>query len=227
MLAAMLCASGPAPAQDLAAFNDVLPGTLSGSFSLASDYLFGGITQTRHRPVPQGSLDWDTGTGLHLQTFVSRVYFNDKREAEVDLQARYHVDAGNFSYDAAFIYFWYAGGPESANHDFWVVYGQAAYDFGVAKLTTSVYFPDVFGRIRESAYVITSLKVPVGPRFDVGVNTGYFVRPGLKNVTDWNIGGTWKIPKWFDFDLRYYGSDAEFMGNLADNRLIVKVTRSF
>ena len=55
-----------------------------------------------------------------------------------------------------------------------------------------------------------------------------FIRPnGQKNVTDWNIGGTWKIPKWFDLDLRYYGCDARFAGNLADNRLIVKITRSF
>jgi len=224
ILAALVCVNAPACAAD-GGFG--LPGHLSGSFSLASDYLFGGFTQTRHRPVPQGSLDWDTGTGVHLQTFVSRVYFNDRREAEVDLQGRYHAEVGNFSADAAFIYFWYPGGPSSANHDFWVVYGQFAYDFGFAKLTTNAYFPDTFGRIRESAYVIGSFKVPVTPRFDLRIDSGHFIRPGLKNVTDWNAGGTWKIPGWFDLDLRYYGSDAEFAGDLAEDRLIVKVTRSF
>lgn len=224
-MAALLCAAAPVRAEDATSW---FPGKLTGSVSLASDYLFGGITQTRHRPVPQGSLDWDTGTGVHLQTFVSRVYFNDKREAEVELQGRYHAEVGNFSTDAAFIYFWYAGGPPSANHDFWVLYSQAAYDFGFARVASTAYFPDTFGRIRKSAYFITSVKVPVGPKFDIRVDSGHFIRPGrLKNVTDWNVGGTWKIPGWVDLDLRYYGSDAGFMGALADNRLIAKVTRNF
>lgn len=228
LAAALFCAAfsvRAAQAQDVSPW---LPGKLTGSFAVASDYLFGGITQTHHNATAQGSLDWDTGTGVHLQTFASGVNFGDERTMEMELQGRYHGAAGKFEYDAAFIYFWYPGGLKARNHDFWVIYVQGAYDFGVAKVTTNAYFPDVYGRIRESAYFITQVKVPITPSFDLRADGGYFIRPnGQKNVTDWNIGGTWKIPKWFDLDLRYYGCDARFAGNLADNRVIVKVTRSF
>ena len=56
---------------------------------------------------------------------------------------------------------------------------------------------------------------------------GYSALEGVKNYTDWNIGGTLNVPEWFSLDLRYYDSDLRSAGGFADDRFVVKISRAF
>ena len=208
-----------------------LPGTVTGNIAIVSDYVFRGVTQTTGNAAVQGGLDWDTGAGFHFGTWASSLNFADGNKAttELDLYGGYGGKIDNFSYDVGFTYYWYPGAPKASNYDLWEVYGKAGYDFGAAALSAGVaYTPDNFGATGDATYLNLGLSIPIVDMFSISANAGYWMlTKGFKDQTDWNIGATLKVYNWFDIDARYYDSDVSFLGNLADDRFVVKFSRAF
>ena len=207
-----------------------LPGKFTGNVALVSDYMFGGISETNNNAAVQGGFDWDSGMGIGTSVFVSTINFRDNNlsTTEFNLSAHYGGTFGHFSYEGGVHYFWYPGVPAVNNYDFWAPYGKVGYDFGFAKIETNIFMPDTFHQLGNAAYFLNTLTVPIIKQFKIEANFGHFLRPkGGKNLTDWNVGGILKVFNWFDLDVRYYDSDIKFLGNLADSRIVVKVSRSF
>ena len=229
---AIFAAIALAPLTSFAAeSSNPLPGTLVGNVAIVSDYVFRGITQTTNQPAVQGGLDWDTGLGFHAGTWASSLNFKDNNAAttELDLYAGYGAKIDNFSYDVGFTYYWYPGAPKARKYDLWEVYGKAGYDFGAAALTTGVaYTPDNFGGTGDATYFNAVLNVPVVDSLSISMGAGFWkLTQGLKDQTDWNAAATLKVYDWFDVDARYYDSDVSFLGNLANDRFVVKFSRAF
>ena len=209
---------------------DPLPGKFSGNVALVSDSMFGGISQTANNAAVQGNLDWDSPMGMGLSVFASPVNFRDANlsTTQFDLRGHYGGTTGQFSYEGGAHYFWYPGVPTVKNYDFWAIYGKVGYDFKVAKFETTVFMPDTFHQLGNAAYFLGTLTVPIIDRFKVEGNFGHFLRPqGGKNLTDWNLGAIVDVFDWFKLDVRYYDSDIKFLGNLADSRVVMKVSRTF
>ena len=208
-----------------------LPGTVTGNVALVSDYMFRGVSQTSNNAAVQGGLDWDTGAGFHFGTWGSSVNFADGNRAttEVDLYGGYAGKVDNFSYDVGFTFYWYPGAPGSLNYNLWEVYGKVGYDFGAAAVSTGIaYTPDNFGATGDATYLNLGLSIPVVDKLSISANAGYWMLTnGFKDQTDWNIGATLKVYDWFDIDARYYDSDVHFLGKLADDKFVVKVSRTF
>lgn len=208
-----------------------LPGTVTGNIAITNNYIFRGVSQTFNNAAVQGGLDWDTGMGFHAGTWASSVNFNDGNAAttELDLYAGYGGKVDNFSYDLGFTYYWYPGAPGALNYNLWEVYGKAGYDFGVASLTAYVaYTPENFGNTGDATYTNLSFGIPVADMFSVSGGVGYWMLTnGFKDQTDWNVGATLKVYDWLDIDARYYDSDVSFLGNLADDKFVVKFSRAF
>ena len=226
LLAAAFGVSAPAFAAD-----SELPGTFTGNVAIATDYMFRGISQSFNNAVVQGGLDWDTGAGFHFGTWGSAVNFGDGNAAtmELDLYGGYGGTIDNFSYDVGGIYYWYPGSPKALGYNLWEVYGKMGYNFGVATAGISVnYTPDNFGNLGDALYYATTLAIPLGDMFAISAGAGYLDQSrGAKSLTDWNVGGTFKIPGWFDTDVRYYDSDIKVAGRFADDRIVVKFSRAF
>ncbi len=231
LLAAAISLSAPFAAMAGEESSNPLPGTFVGNVAIVSDYVFRGVTQTTNNMTVQGGFDWDTGAGFHFGTWASGVNFADGNAAtsELDLYGGYGGSIDNFTYDLGFIYYWYPGAPGARNYNLWEVYGKAGYNFGPAAFTASVnYTPDNFGATGDATYVAGVLSVPIVDKFSVSAGAGYWMLTnGLKDQTDWNIGATLKVYDWFDIDARYYDSDVSFLGNLADDRFVVKFSRAF
>ncbi len=208
-----------------------LPGTVTGNVALVNDYVFRGISQTGNEAAIQGGLDWDTGAGFHFGVWGSSLNFADGNDAttEIDLYGGYGGKIENFSYDVGFTFYWYPGAPSARNYNLWEVYGKAGYDFGVAALSTGVaYTPDNFGATGDATYFNAVLSIPVVDSLSVSIGAGHWMlTQGFKDQTDWNVGATLKVFDWFDVDARYYDSDIRFLGNLADDRIVVKFSRAF
>jgi uncharacterized protein (TIGR02001 family) len=230
LLATVLSLTAPfaAHAQDS---DSPLPGTLTGNVAIVSDYIFRGISQTTNNAAVQGGLDWDTGMGFTFGTWASSVNFADGNAAttEIDLYGGYGGTIDNFSYGVGFTYYWYPGAPGASNYDLWEVYGKAGYDFGVASVGAGIaYTPDNFGGTGDATYFNATLSVPVGELLSVSGGVGYWeLTQGLKSQTDWNVGATLSVYDWFDIDARYYDSDIHFLGALADDKFVVKISRAF
>jgi uncharacterized protein (TIGR02001 family) len=207
------------------------PGTLTGNIALTNDYIFRGVTQTNHNPAVQGGLDWDTGAGFHFGTWASAVNFNDGNGAteELDLYGGYAGKIDNFTYDVGGIFYWYPGSPTPLHYDYWEAYGKAGYDFGVAALGLGVnYTPENFGKTGDATYFSSTVTVPIIPELSFSVGADYYLLTrGIKDYTDWNLGATFHVPTWFDIDVRYYNTDAHYLGRLADDRFVVNVKRTF
>lgn len=100
---------GTSPAGDqpaAAATGVAIPGTgltLTTTGTVASDYLFRGISQTRNRPAVQGTFDLAHESGFYVDAFVTNAAFlggpyNDTRQ-EVDVLAGYRFTLGRVSLD--------------------------------------------------------------------------------------------------------------------------------
>jgi uncharacterized protein (TIGR02001 family) len=89
-LIAAFALAGPAAAQQHIGALDL---TAASTPTIATDYLFRGISQTRNRPVAQLTLDVAHDSGLYVGGFLSNVAFagTDARQ-EVDLLADYRFE---------------------------------------------------------------------------------------------------------------------------------------
>ena len=210
-----------------------LPGTLTGNVAITNDYVFRGFSQTNSNAAVSGGLDWDSGVGFHVGTWLSSVNFNDLNSAttEVDLYAGYGGKIENFSYDAGFTFYWYPGSRGNLNYNFWEVYGKAGYDFGITAVTLGVaYTPDNFGATGDATYLSSLFTVPVVDMFSISAGVNYYMlTKGLKNYLDYNIGATLKVYDWFDVDARFYNTDIQSCGSgsVCDSRFVVAIKRTF
>lgn len=231
LLAAAMSLSVPFAAFAEDAPASPMPGTLTGNVALTNDYIFRGVTQSSHNAAVQGGLDWDTGMGFHFGTWGSSLNFADGNGAttEVDLYGGYGGKIENFSYDLGGIFYWYPGAPKAAHYNLWEVYGKAGYDFGIAALTLGVnYTPENFGKTGDATYLSSVISIPIVPEFGLSIGADYYMlTKGIHDYADWNLGGTLHVPTWFDVDLRYYNTDAHYLGKLADDRFVVSIKRTF
>jgi len=208
------------------------PGKVTGMVALTSEYMLHGITQTEGNPAVQGSIDWDTGSGIVLGLWGSSVNFNDGNQAttELDVNADYRGTYGNLFYSVGAGYYFFPGAPTALDYDIVDLRVRAGYNFGVAVTTIGVsYIPDGFStRAGDAINLSTGITVPLTSLLRVSARVGHnILMDGRKNRTNWNIGTTLKVYDWFEIDARYYDSDIHFLGDLADDRFVLSVSRVF
>ena len=185
-------------------------GNFSATVGAVSQYRFRGITQSNENPTAQASLNWiqrDDG-GLYLGTWASGVDFADAN-VEVDIYGGYTFDVAGLGFDFGFVGYLYPGSDSSLDYDFIEAKGAVSYDFGVAKLTGSMYYsPEYFASSGSAIYTVASFNAPVG-------NTGLAVTGSwgsqwvedntafaVPDYKDWSLGLGYS--RWgFDFTGAY------------------------
>jgi uncharacterized protein (TIGR02001 family) len=203
---------------------DWIPGEISGSVALTTDYIFRGISQTDHNAAAQAGLNYSVETGL-LGTSVytgfwgSNVDFNDGDEANAEIDVLFGVtgDVGEtgLAWNLGGIYYWYPGADGSLDYNYWEVnpgLSYAPFDW----LNTSLqyfYSPDFFAGSGNAHYVSGGIKIPfpikyVGLTFDASTghqwieDGGTFGLNGTSSYQDWKIGFTLNV-KGVDLGIAY------------------------
>lgn len=101
MAAAALALGGAALAQTPAAAGAAPAFTVSGNVTLASDYLWRGLSQSWGKPALQATVEAAHGSGFYVGFFGSNVapQFIPNANLELDLYGGYRGKAGDISYD--------------------------------------------------------------------------------------------------------------------------------
>nr|WP_314073366.1 TorF family putative porin [uncultured Roseococcus sp.] len=132
--------------------------TLAPTATIASDYLFRGISQTRSRPAWQGSFELSHTSGVYIGGFISNVRFagTDARQ-EVDVFGGYRFTLAGANLDIGvqgYLYPGYSRAPGTYELDFFEAYIKGNYEIGPVTLLGAVNVsPNYFGRSGTGVYL--------------------------------------------------------------------------
>lgn len=236
---------------------DTIPGELSASMTLATDYIYRGISQTSQDPSIQGSIDYGIDTGLYgvgwyAGAWASNIDFDTGAESdamrgnsgalEIDLYTGVSGDVMDVSWDVGFLQYLYPGSHNALQYEFWEVYGVIGYDFGYFSVGGSLnYSPDFYGGTGDAIYYTAEVSVPVYKSLALNGHFGSqwidgdgsqsepWANPG-EDYIDWKLGATATILG-FDWEVAYVDTDGFTAdgvdSNLDGSRFIGSVTASF
>ncbi|NIA02806.1 MAG: hypothetical protein GWO88_01155 [Planctomycetia bacterium] len=189
--------------------------SFSGNVTLATDYLFRGISQTDGGPAIQGGFDLALTNGLYAGIWASNLDFGDDADIEIDYYAGFGgAFTDNFGYDLGLLYYSYPSSDAASDgdYDFAEVYGSLAYDFGVVSTTVGLnYSNDFFAASGNSTYLYINVDVPLQHDFALAFGFGGQsiddnATVGIPNYNVWTIGAS-KSAGGFDFALNYSDTD--------------------
>lgn len=192
LLAVMGCATAQAaqdaPAPDWQA---------SFNASLASDYRYRGLSQSRLRPALQGGADLTHGpSGFYLGTWVSSIRWIDDAggdtSVEMDVYAGKRGQIGGFSYDAGVLAYVYPSSGLPVNPNTREVYLQAGY--GPAYVKYSHALSNLFGTAdsKHSGYLDFGANVELAGGMVLNLHAGRqrVDGHGALSYNDYKIGLT-------------------------------------
>ncbi len=222
-----IACAGSALAQDKKDDSGI-PGDLTGSLALTTDYVFRGISQTDSGPAVQGTIDYAymfrDEIGIYAGIFGSNVDFDevsgpgiDRASAEFDLYGGVKGTVSGVSWQLGFIHYAYPKASPSPNfdYDYTEVVGKLGYDFDVLAITAGVnYSGDFFSETGEGVYYSADVTVPL--RFlpldmkalgHIGRQTiENNARFGTPDYTDWLLGAS-ATYKGFTLTVAYTDTD--------------------
>jgi uncharacterized protein (TIGR02001 family) len=251
--------SGDTPAATISGASSTgiaIPGTgltLTSTATVASDYLFRGISQTRNRPAAQGTFDLAHDSGVYVGAFISNATFlgspfNDTRQ-ELDLLAGYRFSVGSVSLDLGYIAYLYPGQtkpPGTQLNEYQEIALRASSQVTEAlKLSAAFnYSPNFFGRSGNAYYLEggADLSLPLG--FTGFGRLGYQwiennTRFGTPDYLWYGIGVQREVVLGLTLSVGWYGTNisqqkcvpaaerAESGQKICDNRVLVTLSRTF
>lgn len=221
---------------------------LSMTTSLATDYVFRGISNTDGEPTVQGSLDYEHENGLYAGLWASNVKFRENSgvpAAETVQEATIEVDyyvgfASEFesgvSWDISALYYAYPGAEDSLDYDYWEAMGTLGYAFEKTGMEPEIgievyHSPEYFGKSGDATYAAGVLNLSLPGEFGLGFSIGkqWFKDDSSLNYTDWKIGITrtlWGI----DAELAYTDTDLSKADcddvDICEGRAVFSITKT-
>ena len=220
---------------------------ISGNVTLATDYVFRGISQTDNQMAIQGGLDYAWDNGFYVGTWASNVdssFFDNGRDPqiELDMYGGYSGEYDDFGYDVGYLRYQY---PSSDNVNTNEIYIMGSY-MGVS---LSLNYSDELQFILsdQSAWYAKAAYETTLPWYDIGFSAhvgqsfgdAFDVGPldlgdsGFKDsYTDWSIGVS---KSWMgaDFGLTYtdltdikFSDGTKCTSNWCDSKVVFTVGKS-
>jgi len=220
---------------------------VAGNFTIASEYLYRGIAQTRGKPAIQGGFDYAHSSGAYVGIWGSNVsWLSDastdagkiSSSVEFDVYGGYKGSfATDFSYDVGVLTYNYPGTYYSGftDPDTTEVYGSFGWKWISAKYSHSTTNLFGFADSKNSGYLEVNAALDLGNGFGV---SGHVGRQKIKNndnftYTDWKVGGTYDTGMGV-VGLAYVDTNAKssfytnaFGKDLGKARLVATFTKTF
>lgn len=194
-----------------------------GSGTLASDYIFRGLTQTNEKPAIQAGLEYDDPSGFYVGGWGSSIswlsdYSTDDAPVSSNVELDFYVGYrgkfnDDFGYDLGLYTYYYPGdypkGFTSANTT--EVYGALSYKFVSLKYSHTLTNAFGFADSKNSGYFDLSANYEFMPTWVVNAHVGRqrIESFGLASYTDYKLGITKNFDKGFSVAVAYYDTDAE------------------
>jgi len=176
------------------------PGFLTGSATLASNYLTRGISQTGSRPAIQGNLQYNQPLADDLTLYggflTSSVNFGGSTGPDIEFDwyagAHYQIN-DRLSANVISYYFTYLGNSDGFDYDWWEVFPSLTYDFGAFSLTGELgYSPNWFFETGHGLHLDAIVNIPINENFFVSTSLLHQAvedntRLGLPDWYSWNL----------------------------------------
>lgn len=201
---------------------------IAGNVTLATDYVFRGVSQTSEKGAIQGGFDAGFDNGVYVGTWASNVDFGDEVTTEMDYYFGYAFDvAEGVNLDFTYIYFLYAGQESALNYSEFVAALSVA-DFGFS----IVFSPDYFGSDESAIVYNVDYSVAVNDTTSVDFHIGYTdgdaeTFGSFDSYVDYSLGVSHAVAS-VTLGLTYYGtdaSDADEFGDAGDDRVVFSVSK--
>lgn len=204
--------------------------------TLASDYIFRGVSQTLEDPAVQAGFDVAHTSGIFAGVWSSNVDFQDRgpsddqADQEVDLYVGYGTELNSdWSVDATAIRYIYPGTAGDSDLDYNELLFVAHFR-DVASVLIG-YSNDVFNIGKRGIYYGVSGNLPLANDVLLTASAGYYdLDDALNdNYVDWSIGAEFSTGI-FTSRLAYVDTDStgeDLFGDNADSRLVFSVTALF
>ena len=234
-----LTVSAPALAEDAPAASPI-----SANVTLASEYVYRGISQTREKPAIQGGFDYAHRSGFYVGTWGSNISWLEDAGAgasssvEIDIYGGYKGKiTDDFGYDVGVLHYEYPGsypaGFVNPNTD--EIYGALSYKMFTLKYSHSVSNLFGYADSKNSGYIDASANFDLGSGFSLGLHAGH---QSIKNnsdfsYTDYKIGLTKDFGGGFSVTGAYMDTNAKSElytvkgTNIADGRFVLSATKAF
>ncbi|MCW5550481.1 MAG: TorF family putative porin [Burkholderiales bacterium] len=204
------------------------PHELTGNVTIASQYIFRGLTQTDKEPTLQGGFDYSHASGLYLGTWMSNVSwlrdfgaYTDGASLEMDFYGGFKGEFGSgFGYDVGLLQYYYPGTvvPGGTKADTLEIYGALSWKWLTAKYSQSLG-NKTFGVAdsRGTWYLDLTADIPVTDKLSFVLHYGKQkfkgdMAPGISNDSqasyeDYKLGLSYSLPK--DFTVGAYYTDTK------------------
>lgn len=201
----------------LSSFNAFADDAISANVTLATDYVWRGISQTDEEPTIQGGFDWASNNGqFYIGTWGSNVDFGGAENMELDVYAGWTREfSSGLGIDLGFIQYLYFDDPD--NVDFNEFYAGLS-------------FADVSGKVshdfdNENTYVEVGYDLGLTDNLDLGLHVGRYLFDEGDNYTDYSIGlGT--SYGGVDLGLTYHDTNISNV-DIADDRFVFAISKAF
>ena len=155
------------------------PGEIGLTVSIASDYVFRGISQTMGEPAFQGSVDVDYSNGVYASLWASNVDFvpdqepDDGARLELDLVLGVELDIGSqATLDLSVVRYLFPGTIDGVDYDYteWLATTVIGERFHIS----SGYADSVFGTGQPGWFYETGAQFPLRGDIALGVRLGRY-----------------------------------------------------
>jgi uncharacterized protein (TIGR02001 family) len=184
---------------------------VTGNFTIASEYLYRGIAQTRGKPAIQGGFDYAHSSGVYVGVWGSNIsWISDavpgaSSSLEADIYGGYKGTAGPIGYDVGILTYNYPGtnktlsGLQELKQDTTELYGAVTWQWLTVKYsysTTALFGWAKAGTLTDktkgSGYLEVNTAFDLGNGFGLTGHVGHQTVKGLSNAsyTDVKIGAT-------------------------------------
>ncbi|HTQ77831.1 MAG TPA: TorF family putative porin [Burkholderiales bacterium] len=213
--AATVVASGVAFAQSAAPAEPKPPYSITANVTLASEYLYRGIAQTRGKPAIQGGFDFTHTNGFYIGTWASNIsWIQDgglgadgvhtaSAPIEIDTYGGYRgTVSGDLGFDVGFLRYNYPGSNKltgALSPDTDEIYGALSYKWISFKYSRTVG-TSLFGFAKDdgtskttgAGYFDLTGTWDLGSGFGLSAHVGHQSIPGLTHgaYTDYKLGVT-------------------------------------
>lgn len=175
LLGTTLLAAAPAGAQQAI---ESLGITVMTTPTVASDYMFRGISQTRGGPAIQGAIDIEHSSGIYVGAFISNVAFaGTNLRQEVDATFGYRFEVAGVKLDVGGTYFGYPGydkPPGGFEFAWWEANLRASYEMAPVKLVGLLaYAPDFNSESGTGIYIEGGVDLTLDFGFTASARVGH------------------------------------------------------
>ena len=194
-----------------------------GTATLASDYVFRGLSQTNRKPAVQAGIEYDFADGVYVGAWGSSIsWLSDTSVPTARVSSNVELDfyfgyrgklSEDWGYDAGLYTYYYPGtypsGYTRANTT--EIYGLLSYKFLALKYSHALTDTFGFADTKNSGYVDLTANYEFVPSWVLNAHVGHQRIDGISSASysDYKLGVTKNFDKGFSVALAYCDTDAE------------------